>query len=291
MKPLNIILPAFNEEKGIRNTLEKLLPVALQNDWDVTVINDGSIDETEQILKEISGIHVFNHPYNKGYGAALKTGIRNSSSEYVAFFDADGQHNSEDLVKLYSNINNFDMLIGERNHDSHQNWSRRPGKWLLSKTANFLSGKKIPDINSGLRIIKRSAINRVLHLMPDGFSFSTTSTITFYTLGHDVAFYPITVNKRIGRSTVRQLKHGSNTILLILRLIILFNPLKVFIPASILVFILGIIYEIIYAIILIPGVKILPTSLLAFIVAILIFFFGLVVDQISELRKHLNVNE
>ncbi|MCX6170071.1 MAG: glycosyltransferase family 2 protein [Ignavibacteriales bacterium] len=288
MNKLTVIIPVFNEETAIENTLKELLVGSSKNNWEILVVNDGSTDNTKNILKNAPSIRVVNHPYNKGYGAALKTGIKNSTTELVCFYDADGQHNPSDIENLIKNFDTYDMLVGERQKDSHQEWVRKPGKWLLSSVANFLTGRKIPDLNSGLRLIRKDVIIKLLHLFPDGFSFSTTSTIAFLNLGYNLGYFPIKTNKRIGKSTVKQLKHGSNVLLLILRLIILFNPLKIFVPASILIFISGIIYELIQGIILMPpgAARLIPGAFFLMITGILIFFFGLVVDQISEMRKH-----
>jgi glycosyltransferase involved in cell wall biosynthesis len=285
---VSIIIPAFNEASAIQKTIIDLLIIAKNENWEVIVVDDGSTDDTVEILKKISGIRVINHPYNKGYGAALKTGILHAKGNVVVFFDADNQHDPQDIKKLLDNFQNCDMLVGQRGKDSHREWIRKPGKWILSKVANYLTERKIPDINSGFRVIKKDIIRKLLHLFPDGFSFSTTSTIAFMNMGYNVGYFPIKVAKRIGKSNVKQLKHGSSTLLLIIRLIVLFNPLKVFMPASLVMLSLGIIYEVIFGIILVPGIKLLPGSILFFISSILLFFFGLVVDQVSEMRKYLN---
>lgn len=285
---LTIIIPAYNEELGIRKTIEELLQCTLSQSFQVLVINDGSNDNTGTILQSIENIKVISHPYNKGYGASLKTGIREANTKFVAFYDADGQHRPSDLIEMFKNIGSFDMLVGNRGKDSHQDWIRKPGKWILSKVANFLTGKKIPDLNSGLRIIKREVIIGMLHLFPDGFSFSTTSTIAFMNMGYNVGYHPIKVKKRVGKSTVKQLKHGSSTLMLILRLIVLFNPLKVFLPVSFFLIGTGILYEIFWGILL-PRMKIVPGALLLILAGIMIFFFGLLADQISALRKQ-NLN-
>ncbi|MFA5792094.1 MAG: glycosyltransferase family 2 protein [Candidatus Paceibacterota bacterium] len=288
MKKLTIIIPVNNEEAAIENTLNELLLFSKTREWDILVVNDGSTDKTKGILEKFTSVKVIHHPYNKGYGAALKTGIKNASTELICFYDSDGQHNPEDIISLLQHFNNYDMLVGERSRDSHKEWIRRPGKWVLSKTANFLTGRKIPDLNSGLRLVKRDVILKLLHLFPDGFSFSTTSTIAFLNLGLNIGYYPIKTNKRIGKSSVKQLKHGSNVLLLILRLIILFNPLKVFIPISISIFFLGIIYEVMQGIVMMETghERLIPGAFFLMITGILIFFFGLVVDQVSEMRKH-----
>jgi len=288
---LTIIIPAYNEELAINSTLQELTILTTKNEWNIIVVNDGSTDKTREIVEKYDEVRLINHPYNKGYGASLKTGIKSAETDIVAIYDSDGQHTPEDLEKLYENYQSYDMIIGERQKESHQEWLRKPGKFLLSKIANFLTGVKIPDLNSGLRIINRDIIIKILHLFPDGFSFSTTSTIAFLNLGYNVKYIPILTRKRIGKSTVKQLKHGSSVLLLILRLIVLFNPLKVFIPTSIFLFVLGLIYEIIYGIIMIPNeVRFIQGALFIMIASVIIFFFGILVEQISELRKQ-NIDE
>ncbi len=282
---LSIIIPVFNEDQSIINVLNELLPIAQLNHWKIIVVNDGSSDNTSSELEKIDDILLINHDYNKGYGASLKIGIRNSDTEWVAFFDADGQHRSEDLLSMFNVRNNYDMLVGMRGIDSHHERIRVFGKWILSKVANFLTGSKIPDLNSGLRIVKKEVILKMLHLFPDGFSFSTTSTIAFLNMGYNVGYVPIRVNKRVGKSTVNQFKHGSNTLLLILRLIALFNPLKVFIPLSVFLFFAGLIYEIIWGILLLQNIKMLAGAILLILSGLIVFLFGIMTDQISALRK------
>jgi glycosyltransferase involved in cell wall biosynthesis len=278
---LTIIIPAYNEEEGIRQTLDKLLPITQVNNFKIIVVNDGSTDKTRQIVEE-KPVDLINHPYNKGYGAALKSGILASNSEYVAMYDADGQHNPEDLLNLWINRGEYDMLVGMRSKNSHHDWLRKPGKWILHKTANFLTGRKIPDLNSGMRIIKCERLVDKLHLFSDSFSFSTTSTVAFMNLGYYVDYYPITVNKRVGKSTVRQLKHGTSTLMLILRMVVLFNPLKVFLPVSIITFILGIGWGSIGYFI---ASRFPNSALLLAMMGVLFFFMGLISDQISTLNK------
>lgn len=284
---LTIIIPAFNEEMGIEKTIVELRSYIKEKRWNILIVNDGSTDNTGVILKKLSGIEVIEHPYNKGYGASLKTGILHAKTELIAFYDADGQHRPYDLEQLFLNFLNYDMLVGMRGKNSHQDWMRKPGKYVLSKVANLLTGRKIPDLNSGLRIIRRDVIVKMLHLFPQGFSFSTTSTIALINMGYNVGYYPIIVYKRVGNSKVKQFKHGSNTIMLILRLIVLFNPLKIFMPVSAYLFIFGTIYEIVFGIIILlpDNFRLIPAAFFMILTSILIFFFGLMVDQISELRK------
>jgi glycosyltransferase involved in cell wall biosynthesis len=288
---LSIIIPCYNEEQGIKDTLDTLLAFTEKYGWSIVLVNDCSTDNTAQIIEPYqSRIKILTHPVNKGYGGSLKTGIRAVSTDYIALYDADGQHRPEDLLSMYENISDIDMMVGQRGKDSHQDWARKPGKWVLSKVANLLAGRKIPDLNSGLRVIKRSKIINLLHLFPQGFSFSTTSTIAFMHLGLRVEYFPIKVKKRIGSSTVKQFKHGSSTLLLILRLIVLFNPLKVFLPVSFFMIIVGVIYEFIYGIfVLFPDVKLIPAAFFMILTGIMIFFFGLIADQISAMRLNSNI--
>jgi len=281
IKKLTIIVPAFNEEDGIGQTLDNLIPIAKKNNFEIIVINDGSKDKTGEILNSRE-VKIINHPQNKGYGAALKTGIKAARTNYIALYDADGQHNPEDLVNLWNNIGDCDMLVGMRGKDSHQDWIRKPGKWILKKTADFLTGVKIPDLNSGLRVIKRECLINKLHLFSDSFSFSTTSTVALMNMGYYVDYYPIKVNKRVGKSSVKQLKHGTNTLILILRMVILFDPLKVFIPISFCFITFGMAWG---GIGYVVASRFPNTAVLLSLTGILFFFMGLISDQISTLNK------
>ncbi len=286
MKNLTVIIPAYNEEKAIEETLEKLLPAAVRNRWNIIVLNDGSSDSTLNKIEKFQSIRVITHKANRGYGASLKTGLKNSETELAAFYDADGQHSPEELEKLWNAWTDQDMIVGQRVKGSHFSISRAPGKWILGKTANFLAGKKIPDLNSGLRIVKKDTIMKYLELFPDGFSFSTTSTIAFLGDKRQVDYIPIQTSKRIGKSNVNQVKDGFNTMLLILRLIVLFNPLKVFFPASFFLILLSIVYEILWGYVFSPHLRMLPGALLTFLTGIIIFFFALIMDQISQIRRN-----
>jgi len=279
---ISIVIPAFNEAEGIDSTLNELFEFAKGRDWEIIVINDGSTDNTAEKLNKFDRIKIINHPYNKGYGAALKTGIRQASGDIVVLFDSDGQHNPQDIPRLLEKIPEYDMVVGQRTKDSSQDWLRKPGKWILGLVANILSEHKIPDLNSGLRVIKRDIILYMLEIFPDGFSFSTTSTIAFFKLGYNVCYVLIASRMRIGKSTIRQVKHGPQVLLLILRLISLFSPLRIFLNISLIMFIVGVAYQV--EEIIRRGLHIVNGALLLIISAIMIFLFGLVADQLSSLR-------
>lgn len=286
MKSLTVIIPAYNEEEAISGTIENLKPFIEKYRWNILVVNDGSTDRTKEVLSGLGFIKVIDHKLNRGYGASLKTGIQNSETEIISFLDADGQHDPKDLEKMWLAYNDQDMIVGERVKGSHISLIRAPGKFILSKTANFLTGRKIPDLNSGLRIVKKDTLVKYLHLFPEGFSFSTTSTIALLSDKKTVDYFPIQTRKRLGKSSVSQIRDGFNTLLLILRLIVLFNPLKVFIPSSFFLVIIGMIYEIIWGYILSPHIRLLPGALMTILTGIIIFFFALIMDQISQIRRN-----
>jgi glycosyltransferase involved in cell wall biosynthesis len=281
-RQLTVVIPAFNEGEAIglvvASLLEKL-PGA-----HILVIDDGSSDDTARVAEE-AGATVIRHKRNRGYGAALKTGIRACRTPFVSTFDADGQHNADDVLRMLEHIGHADAVIGNRQSDSYRPVSRRPGKWVLAKVANALVGQTIPDLNCGLRMFRRNAIARYLHLLPNGFSASTTSTVCLLQRGYNVNFMPIRTGKRVGKSTVRQLRDGWNTVVLIVRLIVLFNPLRFFTPPAIGLVLVGMAYGLLRA--WYSGLGIPVLSALLVIAGILTVFFGLLADQLSSLRKEM----
>jgi len=281
-KKVSVIIPAYNEEDAIGRVLDGLLPMADTNGWEVIVVDDGSTDATTKVADQ-NGVKVITHPYNRGYGSSLKTGIGAATAEIVVFMDSDGQHEQGDIPRLLEHIDDHDVVIGQRVKGSHRLWTRRPGKWLLGKIANFLTGRKIPDINSGLRAYQKDLLLKLIHLMPDGFSFSTTSTVAYYSMNFRVKYIPIKTKQRTGKSSVNQIKHGCETILLMLRLIVLFNPLKVFMPVSMTLIIMGLAYQI--YIICLTGLHVEGGAIVSLIAGIQTFLFGLMIDQISSVRR------
>lgn len=282
LRNFTVVIPVYNEESAIEKTLRDL--AAHVPEFTIVVVNDGSTDGTAKALASIPGITVVRHKKNKGYGAALKTGIRSAATDYVMTYDSDGQHRPEDAVAIAQFIKerDLDLAVGARGSDSYQVPIRRPGKWLLTKVANHLARTKIPDLNSGLRAFRRSAILRYLHIMPDGFSFSTTSTLAMFNGGYMVEYHPINVTKRIGKSTVR-LQDGLDTLMLIIRIMVLFQPLRFFTPISIVFITLGgtkgFLWDWVYR-----SGGVTTSSLLVFLTGVLIFCLGVLSDQISSLR-------
>ena len=283
---ISVIVPIYNEEQiiaqvinGLKNELRKL-----DLEYEIIAVNDGSSDKTLEILENIKEINLISHPYNKGYGASLKAGARYAKFDWLLFFDADGQHNPEYIKELIKHTNQYDIIIGAR-----QGYKgpilRQPGKKLIHWVANYLAGHKIPDLNCGLRLLKKEHFLKLLHILPDGFSLSTTTTLAFLKEGLNVKYVPITVNKRVGRSSLKMID-GFETLMLIIRLIMLFSPLKIFLPVSIVGFVISIGWAI-YDLINSNFQVISKSSGFLFVASLLVFLFGLLADQVAAIRREL----
>jgi glycosyltransferase involved in cell wall biosynthesis len=235
---LTIIIPAFNEQEAIASTIEQVTTVlgTIAGDHEIIVVDDGSQDQTAAIALQ-SGAKVVTHLANRGYGAALKTGIRVARQQWIGIVDADGTYPVADIEKLWSHTADHDMVVGARTgKDVSIPWLRRPAKWFILKLANYLTGFKIPDLNSGLRLFNKEMAERFLSLYPDGFSFTTTITVAALCSSYRVRFVPINYFKRIGKSSISPLRDFTGFIFLVIRLVTYFKPLNVFLPtASVLV--------------------------------------------------------
>lgn len=279
---ISIVIPAYNEEEGIRHGLERIVEMQFHTRYEVIYVDDGSTDKTFEIISEFP-VKCFRHHVNKGYGAALKTGIRKASGDKVVILDSDGQHDPKYIDTLIGMLDTYDMVIGERTDDSFQVKRRQSGKRFIRIIGEYLVEQKLPDYNSGFRGFDRKLIREMLHIMPNGFSFSTTSTLAFLKEAYTIGTFPIVVEERIGRqSNVKFMKDGSKTILLLLRIIMLFNPLKIFFPTSIITFFLGIGWGV--AGYFIAG-RFPNSATLLTMMGIFIFFIGLLADQVAMLNR------
>jgi len=245
MEKISIVIPVFNEAIHIESTIHQLDEMirSSENDFDVIFVNDGSTDKTEQILKALDTdfFSVIHHDTNRGYGAALKTGIENASSPFIGIVDADGTYPIDEIPRLAEVLSDgYDMVVGARSGEMVKiPFLRRLPKWILNKLSNYLSGFKIPDINSGLRIMRKTSVARFYHILPDGFSFTTTITIAMLTNNLRVHYSPINYFVRQGKSKIRPVYDTLNFLQLIIRTSLYFNPLKVFIPLSLFFFFSG----------------------------------------------------
>ena len=284
---ITILIPVYNEEASIGGVLEGL------REWrdraEIIVVSDGSTDRTPEIA-ERAGVRVIRHRVNKGYGAALKTGIRAAAGPIIVMMDADGEHSAAQIQRLIDAMNDNDMVVGARGKDSYTPLIRRPGKWILSKVANYLAQTNIPDLNSGFRAFRKEVALRFLHILPNGFSFTTTLTLALLKEGYNTAYVPITTTPRVGTSTVNPIRDGINTLMLIVRIVALFDPIKVFLPTSIALFLLGVAYWIgsgifRYASHIEPAFHIPSGAVTAILASIIVFMFGILADQVSAIRR------
>ena len=278
---ISIIIPAFNVEGSIGAPLDGL------RDWraraEIIVVDDGSSDRTGEIAQR-AGVRVIRHMHNKGYGAALKTGIRAASGDIIVMMDADSEHNAAQISRLLDNFDDNDMVVGARGKGSHAPVIRRPGKWLLSKVANYLAQTSIPDLNSGFRAFRKDVTKLFLHILPNGFSFTTTLTLALFKEGYNIAYVPITTSPRVGTSTVNPVRDGVNTLMLIIRIIALFDPLRVFVPTSAVLFLIGILYWVL-DIVLRQRLNIPSGAIVLMLASVIIFMFGILADQVSAIRR------
>lgn len=253
MKNISVIIPAYNEEQSIVSTVESVAEMLSSNgmNGEIIVVDDGSSDSTYSLAKSTQAT-VIKHGSNHGYGASLKTGIRTTSNEIIAICDADGTYPVEKIPCLYAELNNAEMVVGARTGSSVSiPWTRKPAKWLLRKLASYITGTSIPDLNSGLRVFRKSLALRYFNILPGGFSFTSTLTVASLCDNLEIKFIPINYHPRKGSSKITP-THFPNFIMLVLRLAVLFKPLKVFVPASIFCFIIGflkLIFDVIMAII------------------------------------------
>jgi glycosyltransferase involved in cell wall biosynthesis len=231
--PLSVVIPAFNEERAIGRVIQRLTDVLTRANisFELVVVDDGSSDRTAE-LAECAGARVLRHLNNRGYGASLKTGILAATHDTICIIDADGTYPPERIPDLLSQLNQADMVVGARIGSSVAiPWTRRPAKWLLNRLANFVARADIPDLNSGLRVFRRVAALQYFHILPDQFSFTTTITLAMHCDRYAVRYVPIDYGRRTGRSKVVAWDAVNFTVL-ILRLAMLFRPLRVFLPVA-----------------------------------------------------------
>lgn len=278
---VTVVIPAYNECDGIGRTIDEVREAldATGLTYELLVVDDGSEDGTGDVARE-HGARVLQLPANRGYGAALKAGIRAADSELVAILDADGTYPAHYLPELVARCDGVAMAVGARPADlANVPLIRRPGKRILTRLAEFLSDAKIPDLNSGMRVMQRRVLEQFLPILPSGFSFTTTITLSVLCTGQEIAYLPIEYRPRIGSSKIRPSDFG-RFVILVLRTIVLFNPLKVFLPAGALIFALGT-AKFIYDLFL---WNLSESAVMAFLAAVIIWAVGLLADMIARLQ-------
>lgn len=278
---VSVILPAYNEEENIGqlvNRIKKLKEVD-----EVVVVDDGSTDRTAEKAKE-AGAFVVKHPYNVGNGASIKTGGFRAKGNILVFMDADGQHPPEAILEMLEFIGEYDMVVASRTPESDVSRFRALGNWFLKKIAEFLSEQEIPDLTSGFRVIKRERFEEFAHLLPQRYSYPTTLTLSMISSSYFVKFLPVKEIKRreAGRSGISPFRDGLRFFQIILRIIMLFNPQKIFIPVGVF-FLLGGIGFGLYSIFSQGNLQ--ESAVLLVTIGIFSLLFGLLADQIAHLRR------
>jgi glycosyltransferase involved in cell wall biosynthesis len=275
----SVLIPAYNEAHAVGGLVVALARAAR---WrEIIVIDDGSTDETAE-QAAAAGACVLRHPYNKGNGAAVKSGLRQAAGKYVLIVDADGQHPPDDALRLVRQLDRYELVVGARSPESQASWSRRIGNTLLNRMASYLTGQTIPDLTSGFRAARRDCLMEFIHLLPNGFSTPTTSTMSFVRAGYSVRFEPIVAAQRVGASKIRFGADGARFVLILLKVITIFSPLRLFVPISAAMFALGAAYA---AWTIATQAHVTNSSVLLILSSIVILLIGLVSEQIASLRS------
>lgn len=275
-RDVTVVIPAFNEARGIAQTVAGLKP---QGFAEILVVDDGSTDDTAA-QAEGAGARVVRHPYNKGNGAAVKTGVREASSPVLLLMDADTQHDPAEALKLIAPIGIYDLVIGARALGD-QSALRAVGNAVFRALASWLTGRPIPDLTSGYRAAKRPALLDIIHLLPNGFSYPTTSCLSMMKSGHSVLFVPIIARARVGTSKIRPLQDGFRFILIIFKIVTLYAPLRVFAPIAGFSLLTGIAYGI-WNVVKFDKIPMGAAMLIQ--LGVVVFLFGLISEQIASMQ-------
>ncbi len=285
MKKVSIVIPCKNEESTIGSLIDSLIDFDIANE--IIVVNDGSTDNTTEILKSKNVIVIY-HPYSKGNGASIKAGARRATGEIIVFMDADGQHNINELPNLLSPFNEgYDMVVGARDKKSQASMARLVGNNLYNHLASLITGHKILDLTSGFRACKRKCFLEFISLLPNGFSYPTTITMAFFRSGYSVKYIPIQVKQRDGKGHLSIIKDGIRFLLIIFKVGTLYSPLKLFAPVSAVIFSSGLGY---YLYSYLMSGRFTNMSMLLFVISAFIFIFGLISEQITMLI-YLGIND
>lgn len=275
---ISIVLPAKNEALAIGETITQIR--ALYQDAEIIVVNDGSTDQTKQVA-ENAGAKVVTHPYSKGNGAAIKTGARHASGDIIIFMDADGQHDPQDIPRLLAKIHEgYDLVVGARQKGSQASLGRGIANKFYNNLATYMTEHKVEDLTSGFRAVRTDKFREFLYLLPNGFSYPTTSTMAFFRAGYSVTYVPIHAAKRIGKSHIHPLKDGIRFFIIIFKIATLFSPLKMFIPIAVVLFLMATSW---YGYTLFEFGRFTNMSALLYTGSVMIFLMGLISEQITAL--------
>ena len=282
---ITIIIPVYNEEKTIAEDIDVIVKTMEKTnyEYEIIVVDDGSTDKTAQIVKAKKRVELVQHSYNRGVGAARKAGILKAKGEIIVMTDGDGTYPNQDIPKLLSYMNDYDMVVGARTGENIQ-WPlmRRPARWFIRKLASYLMVTKIPDLNSGLRIFRKDLSRKFFNILPENHSWVSTITLAFLANGYNIKYVPIDYYKRKGKSTIHPIKDTYNFISLVIRTVMYFNPLRVFLPLTALILISAVTRTLYDAIVL---HRIKESDIMLFLTGLIIGVLGLLADLIVRLQK------
>lgn len=284
---LSIILPAYNEEASVGAVVSLL--VGEFPDAEVLVIDDCSTDGTSAEAQQ-AGARVIRHKYNMGNGASIKTGARHAQGEILVFMDADGQHAPQDVVRLLQGIaDGYEMVVGARGSDTQANKRRWLGNELLNRFASLMTSQHVSDLTSGFRAVSATTFREFIHLLPNGFSYPTTSTMAYLRSGYPVLYIPISAKQRVGKSKINLVRDGIRFLVIVLKVTTLFSPMRFFFPTSLVFFLLGLGRYVFFYIA--TGGSFSNMAGVFFITAVLVFLIGLVSEQITAMHYGISANK
>ncbi len=279
MDRVSIILPAKNEADNLVRLLPSLR--AAQPDAEIIVVDDGSSDNTITVCAA-AGVRCVSHPYSMGNGAAVKTGARNASHDVLMFMDADGQHDPAAIQALLDKLDQgYEMAVGARTWDSHASLGRRVANYVYNELASYMAGRPVLDLTSGFRAARRRHFMRFLYLLPNGFSYPTTSTMAFFRSGLPIAYVPISARRRGGRSHIRLFEDGLRFFMIILKVGALFSPMRLFLPVSMTIFSVGMLY---YLYTFVEFHRFTNMSALLITTSVTTFMIGILAELVSALH-------
>jgi glycosyltransferase involved in cell wall biosynthesis len=276
---VSIIIPAFNEAQVIGDLVSDIRHQ--YPDFEIIVIDDGSADQTAEVAGE-AGALVYRHPYNIGNGAAIKSGIRAASGDILVFMDGDGQHNPADIQQLLDNFPEYDMVVGSRSQNGQASFGRALGNSIYNRFASYVTKFSVKDLTSGFRAVKADIARSFVYLLPNTYSYPTTITLGVLRSGNSVKYIPIRVQKRQnGNSSIKFFQDGIRFFMIITRIATMYSPMRVFLPVSFVMFLLGLLR---YAYTLLSEGRFTNISALLFVSAVIIFMMSLISEQICQMR-------
>ena len=274
----SVVMPAKNEAATVATVVSAIR--ARYPDFEVIVVDDGSADRTAELARE-AGAKVVSHPYSKGNGAAIKSGARAAAGDVIVFMDADGQHDPEDIARLLARIGEgYDLVVGARQQGSQASVGRGLANGFYNRLATYMTGHEVEDLTSGFRAVRADKFREFLYLLPNGFSYPTTSTMAFFRAGYSVAYEPIHAAQRVGKSHIKPLKDGVRFLLIIFKIGTLYSPLKLFAPVSVLAFFIATLW---YGYTLVMEGRFTNMSALLYTGSVMVFLMGLISEQITAL--------